>query len=62
MEYGMGIHGEPGIQRTKMQPADVLTEELYRKLAEEAKLKRGDEAVVVMNGLGATTNLELAIA
>lgn len=61
LEYGMGIHGEPGIQRTKMQPADVLTEELYRKLAEEAKLKRGDEAVVVMNGLGATTNLELAI-
>lgn len=61
MEYGMGIHGEPGIQRTKMQPADVLTEELYRNLMKDAGLLKGDEVCVVINGLGATTNLELAI-
>lgn len=61
MEYGMGIHGEPGIQRTKMETADVLTEELYRNLMQDAKLQKGDEVCVVINGLGATTNLELAI-
>lgn len=61
MEYGMGIHGEPGIKRTKMEPADVLTEELYRNLIQDAGLKKGDEVCVVINGLGATTNLELAI-
>ena len=61
MEYGMGIHGEPGIQRTKMEPADVLTEELYKNLMQDAKLEKGDEVCVVINGLGATTNLELAI-
>lgn len=61
MEYGMGIHGEPGIQRTKMEPADVLTEELYRNLMQDAKLEKGDQVCVVINGLGATTNLELAI-
>lgn len=61
MEYGMGIHGEPGIQRTKMQPADVLTEELYKNLMKDAGLLKGDEVCVVINGLGATTNLELAI-
>lgn len=61
MEYGMGIHGEPGIQRTKIEPADVLTEELYKNLMQDAKLEKGDEVCVVINGLGATTNLELAI-
>lgn len=61
MEYGMGIHGEPGIERTTMQPADVLTEVLYKNLMKDAKLKTGDEVCVVINGLGATTNLELAI-
>ena len=61
MEYGMGIHGEPGIRRTKIQPADVLTEELYRNLMKDAGLLKGDEVCVVINGLGATTNLELAI-
>ena len=45
MEYGMGIHGEPGIQRTKMEPADVLTEELYRNLMQDAKLEKGDQGV-----------------
>ena len=61
MEYGMGIHGEPGIRRTKIQPADVLTEELYRNLMKDAGLLKGDEVCVVIKGLGATTNRELAI-
>lgn len=61
MEYGMGIHGEPGIQRTKMESADVMTEKLYATLMKDARLCKGDVVCVVINGLGATTNLELAI-
>lgn len=61
IEYGMGLHGEPGILRTKMQPADVLVEELYKPLMADAALVAGDEVCVLVNGLGSTTVLELSI-
>ncbi len=61
IEYGMGIHGEQGIQRTKMQSADILTEKLYKNLMNDARLEQGDEICVIINGLGSTTNIELAI-
>lgn len=61
IEYGMGLHGEPGIERTVMEPADVLTEKLYRNIAGDMELKQGDEVCVLVNGLGSTTLLELSI-
>lgn len=61
MEYGMGIHGEKGIKRTKLEPADHITEELFRKLQEELGLSKGDEVCVLINGLGSTTLLEMSI-
>ena len=61
MEYGMGIHGEPGIERTKMRPADELTEILYKNLMEESDVSAGDEICVLVNSLGSTTLLELSI-
>ena len=61
IELGMGIHGEPGMRRTKLMPADVLTDELVDKLLEESKIQTGDEVAVYVNGLGSTTLLELLI-
>lgn len=61
IEFGMGIHGEPGIKRTVMQPADMLTEILYQNLKKESCLKEGDQICVLVNGLGSTTILELSI-
>lgn len=61
IEFGMGIHGEPGIKRTAMQPADTLTGVLYKNLKQEAGLTSGDEVCVLVNGLGSTTILELSI-
>lgn len=61
IEYGVGLHGEPGIKRTKMQRADVLVEELYDKLVEDMKIKEGDEICILINGLGSTTILEMGI-
>ncbi len=61
MEYGMGIHGEKGIRRTKMQPADEVAEYLYDALQKDRPLKAGDEVCVLVNGLGSTTLLELSI-
>lgn len=61
IEYGMGLHGEPGIQRTVMQPADVLVEVLYENIMKEADIHQGDEICVLVNGLGSTTILEMGI-
>lgn len=61
IELGMGIHGEPGIKRTKLMPADQLTEELIKILLDESKIQNGDEIAVYVNGLGSTTLLELLI-
>ncbi len=59
MEYGMGIHGEPGIERTKMAPAEVIVDRMYAELKKEMDLQAGEEVAVLVNGLGATPLLEL---
>ena len=61
IEVGMGIHGEPGMERTKMMPADELTDKLMEKLVAESSLKAGEEVAVLVNGLGSTTLMELFI-
>mgnify|MGYP001172384472 CR=1 FL=1 len=61
MELGMGIHGEPGIERTKMKTADEITEIIVKKVIEDLPFKSGDEVAVLINGLGATPPEELYI-
>ncbi len=61
IEFGMGLHGEPGIERTKIMPADSLVKRMYGELIKEMELKRGEEVAVLVNGLGSTTLLELNI-
>lgn len=59
MEFGMGLHGEPGIERTKMMPCSDMVDRMYRELKQEMQLKAGDEVAVLVNGLGSTPLLEL---
>lgn len=61
MEFGMGIHGEPGIERTKMMTADKMVDRMYAELKAEMGLKDGDRVAVLVNGLGSTPLLELNI-
>lgn len=61
IEIGMGIHGEPGMERTKMMSADALTDKLMDKLLAESNIEAGDEVAVLVNGLGSTTLMELLI-
>lgn len=61
IEFGMGLHGEPGIERTKMKPANELVDRLYSELKKEMDLKEGDEIAVLINSLGSTPLLELDI-
>jgi dihydroxyacetone kinase-like protein len=61
MEVGMGIHGEPGIERTKLKPADAVTEIIMERLIKDLPFKSGAEVGILVNGLGATPAEELFI-
>ena len=61
IEFGLGIHGEPGIRKEKLLPADELVEIMGNYLIEDADLKANDEVCLLINGLGSTTLMELFI-
>lgn len=54
MEIGMGIHGEPGIRRGKLLPADEIVDEMMTPILQDIPYVLGDEVAVLINGLGAT--------
>jgi dihydroxyacetone kinase-like protein len=55
MEIGMGIHGETGIRRGKLETADRITDEMLEKIVADLPYAAGDEVDVLVNGLGSTT-------
>ena len=61
MEIGMGLHGEPGVQRGPMASADQVAEDMVGRILADSPAKTGDEVAVLVNGLGATPLLELFI-
>ncbi|WP_069998974.1 dihydroxyacetone kinase subunit DhaK [Cellulosilyticum sp. I15G10I2] len=54
MEIGMGIHGETGIRRGKLESADKIVDEMLDKIVADIPYVSGDEVAVLVNGLGAT--------
>lgn len=54
MEIGMGIHGETGIRRGKLEPADQIVDEMLEKIVNDIPYVSGDEVAILVNGLGAT--------
>jgi dihydroxyacetone kinase-like protein len=61
MEIGMGIHGEPGIQKGKIESADDVVEILVTSILDDLPMEKGTEVSVLVNGLGATPLEELYI-
>ncbi|MEH7294122.1 dihydroxyacetone kinase subunit DhaK [Priestia megaterium] len=60
MEFGVGIHGEPGIRREKIISADELAERMVTALLKEIGIEDGKgEVVVLINGFGSTPLQEL---
>ena len=52
MEVGMGIHGEPGIERSKIKPADEVVDEIMDHILTDSGIAKGDKVYVLVNGLG----------
>jgi len=61
MEIGIGIHGEPGRTRMKLEPADKVTEMLLTPIVEDLPYKAGDEELLFVNSMGGTPLIELYI-
>lgn len=61
IEFGIGIHGEPGIKRTKLLSANEMTDVMYNYLVDDMKLTSGQEVCAMINGLGSTTIAEMCI-
>ena len=61
MEIGIGIHGEPGRHRIKLEPADKITEMLLEPVIEDLPYKEGDEVLLFVNSMGGTPLIELYI-
>ncbi len=61
MEIGIGIHGEPGRQRMKVESAAQVTERLAAAVVEDLPFNEGDEVLAFVNGMGGTPLIELYI-
>lgn len=61
MEYGVGIHGEPGYRREKIKPSKEIATEIIGKLKAEFNWQKGDTYGLFVNGMGATPLMELFI-
>lgn len=59
IEYGVGIHGEPGVSRETMMTADELSKRMTDSLVKELGLAENDEVTVLVNGFGGTPLQEL---
>src|SRR6195256_171351 len=61
MELGIGIHGEPGRERTKLKAADEIAEILTLAVVNDIPYKSGDEVLAFVNGMGGTPLIELYV-
>ncbi|MGJ4843944.1 dihydroxyacetone kinase subunit DhaK [Leifsonia sp. Le1] len=61
IEFGVGIHGEPGRERVKVQPADALVDRMMAAILDDLPFSSGDSVLLFVNGMGGTPLSELYI-
>ena len=61
IEFGVGIHGEPGRRRDKVKSALDITSELLEAIIEDLKPENNDKILLFVNGMGGTPLTELYI-
>ena len=62
MELGLGIHGEPGVERTAMAPVRDVVARLLARIVEDRSIAAGQPVALLVNNLGATPAMEMTIA
>ena len=61
LEFGVGIHGEPGRTRMPLKSADEITEMLAMPVIKDLPFEKGDKVIAMVNGMGGTPLIELYI-
>jgi dihydroxyacetone kinase-like protein len=61
MEIGIGIHGEPGRERMKLEPADQIVARLLEPIINDLPFSSGDRTLLFVNGMGGTPLIELYV-
>jgi dihydroxyacetone kinase-like protein len=61
IEIGVGIHGEPGRERTKLKPASEIVEQMATAIVEDLPYNKGDNVLAFVNGMGGTPLIELYV-
>jgi ATP-dependent dihydroxyacetone kinase len=61
IEFGLGIHGEKGVERTTIRGANQIVASLLDQIVTDLDLKPGARAALMVNGLGGTPPMELAV-
>ncbi|MFK0338267.1 dihydroxyacetone kinase family protein [Agrobacterium deltaense] len=61
IEVGLGIHGEQGVRRMSIASADELVKLVLETIEADGRLKSGDRVALLVNGLGSTPPMELAV-
>jgi dihydroxyacetone kinase-like protein len=59
VEFGVGIHGEPGRSRQKLTTANDIVDQLLEAVVSDLPYGKGDEVALMINGLGGTPLSEL---
>ena len=62
MELGIGIHGEPGTERKKVEPANAIVDQMLDRILGDSVDFSGSEVAVMVNGMGGTPLMELYVA
>ncbi|MGO4782275.1 dihydroxyacetone kinase subunit DhaK [Cryobacterium sp. W22_MBD10_FK3] len=61
IEIGIGIHGEPGRERIKLEPADAIVDRILGPILDDIPYASGDKVLLFVNGMGGTPQVELYI-
>jgi dihydroxyacetone kinase-like protein len=61
IEFGVGIHGEPGRERRPLEDADRIVDEMLEAVVSDLPYNSGDRVALMVNGLGGTPISELYI-
>jgi dihydroxyacetone kinase len=61
IEWGLGIHGEPGVERTSVQPADAIVDRLLSQVLRDRGIGDGSRVALLVNNLGGTPPMEMSI-
>jgi dihydroxyacetone kinase-like protein len=62
IEFGIGIHGEPGIERTAVMTADELVARMVEAVVTDLPFTEGDKVLLFTNSMGGTPLVELYLA